>query len=178
MNDGATAGPALSFASRGSVLHDMVLHQRDNADLVRLMLARRDLDVHASGPLLTAARFATVEVVRALLEHPELELNASCGLLHAAISRTDVGSEPLAAWLLSQEALDVNLRKVLGTRPHPPRFAHDGTTALMHCCQMDSITIEIGEKEPAKRKGVAARQVKMMKMLLERSLAKLLVLIL
>ena len=48
----------------------------------------------------------------------------------------------------------------------------------MHCCQMDSITIEIGEKEPAKRKGVAARQVKMMKMLLERSLAKLLVLIL
>jgi len=140
-----------------SILSNMVLHNRDNVDLVSAILWHKDLDVHASKPICTAARFATIDMMRTLLKHPQLDVNDSSGLLHCAMKRTDSTSVDLAAFLLEQETLDINLRR------------SDGTTALMHLSGIDSLTIEIGESEVVKRQQIADRQVQMLKMLLQRS---------
>ncbi len=49
--------------------------------------------------------------LRTLLKHPQLDVNDSSGLLHCAMKRTDSISVDLAAWLLEQETLDINLRR-------------------------------------------------------------------
>lgn len=138
-----------------SILSNMVLHNRHNVELVAAILQHKDLDVHASCPIETAARFASVKMIQKLLEHPNLDINDRCGLLHCAMKRTDPVAVDLATWLL-QHDLDLNLRR------------EDGTTALMHLSGTDSMTIEIGENETVKRKKIAAQQVQMLKMLLER----------
>ena len=136
-----------------SILCNMVLHNRD-VDLVAAILKHKDLDVHASCPLQTAAQFASLDMLRLLLEHPKLDVNDPCGLLHCAMRRTDPVAVDLATWLLQHN--DINLRR------------EDGTVALMHLSGIDSLTIEIGEKEAVKRKQIATRQVQMLKMLLSR----------
>lgn len=139
-----------------SILSNMVLHNRHNVELVAAILQHKDLDVHASCPIQTAARFASVNMIQKLLEHPNLDINDRCGLLHCAMKRTDPVAVDLAAWLLQHDTLDLNLRR------------EDGTTALMHLSGTDSMTIEIGENETVKRKKIAAQQVQMLKMLLVR----------
>lgn len=139
-----------------SILCRMVLHG-GNVESVAAILKHESLDVHESCPIDTAARFASVEMMRLLLEHPNLDINDSCGLLHCAMKRTDPVATDLAAWLLQHDTLDINLQRV-----------SDGTSALMCLSGMDSLTIEVGEKEAVKLKQIAARQVQMLKMLLQR----------
>eukprot|EP00438_Fugacium_kawagutii_P007537 Skav228220 [mRNA] locus=scaffold43:222831:226795:- [translate_table: standard] len=50
--------------SQDSILSNMVLHNRDNVELVAAILEHKDLDVHASCPISTAARFASVDMMR------------------------------------------------------------------------------------------------------------------
>lgn len=141
-----------------SILCRMVLdpQSRSNVQLVEAILNHEDLDVHESCPIGTAARFASVEMMRLLLDHPNLDINDPCGLLHCAMRRTDPVATDLAAWLLQHDTLDINLQR------------SDGTSALMCLSGMDSLTIEVGEKEAVKLKQIAARQVQMLKMLLQR----------
>lgn len=142
-----------------SILCRLVLDPSSNGSNVQLVAAilnHEDLDVHASCPIATAARFASVEMMRLLLDHPNLDINDPSGLLHCAMRRTDPVATDLAAWLLQHETLDINLRR------------SDGTSALMALSGMDSVTIEVGEKEAVKLKQIAARQVQMLKMLLQR----------
>ena len=56
--------------------------------------------------------------LRTLLKHPQLDVNDSSGLLHCAMKRTDSTSVDLAAFLLEQETLDINLRRWESHRRH------------------------------------------------------------
>ena len=82
-----------------SILCRMVLDPRSNIHLVEAILKHEDLDVHESCPIDTAARFASVEMMRLLLDHPKLDINDPCGLLHCAMRRTDpVATDLAASW--------------------------------------------------------------------------------
>ncbi|CAJ1364484.1 unnamed protein product [Effrenium voratum] len=143
--------------NRYSIFSSMVLHNRENVELVSQILAHKDLDVHAGEPIKVAARFAPTSMLRTLLHHPRLSINDPCGLLHCAVRRTDAACLEVVTWLLQHEELDINLR------------ADGGSTALMNVGGWDSLTIEIGEKEAVKRRQIAERQVKILQMLLVRS---------
>ncbi|CAK9002415.1 unnamed protein product [Durusdinium trenchii] len=140
-----------------SILSNMVLHNRANVELVSVLLAHKDLDVHAGRPIKIAARFGTCDMLRTLLEHPKLDINDACGLLHYAVCRTDSASVETVKWLLDH-GVDPNLRQ-----------DDNGSTALMWVGGWDSLTIEIGEKEAVKRRQIAARQVEILSTLLARS---------
>ena len=85
-----------------SILCRMVLDPQSShskVELVAAILKHEDLDVHESCPIGSAARFASVATMRLLLDHPGLDINDPCGLLHCAMKRTDhVATDLAASW--------------------------------------------------------------------------------
>lgn len=71
----------------------MVLHNRDNVDLVSAILWHKDLDVHASKPICTAARFATIDMMRRAWND---SFNHFCSHLNCEIFFFDGGSDKRA----------------------------------------------------------------------------------